>query len=166
LVVRIVQRHFAGGKIAIRYRADLRDTAGNPAHAATFIRRREIVLDPSLKSRPREYRRILLHEYFHFAWVRLGNQRRLAWEAYLESEWNSGGRGEAGWSAEWRKQNLSTGDVVQRSRHWREYCCESFCDTAAWLTGAIDSEVTLAETRRLSRRSWFEAQFRGYVFPI
>jgi hypothetical protein len=165
-VVRIVQRHFDGGKVTIRYRAGLRDTAGNPAHAATFIRRREIVLDPRLKSRPREHRRILLHEYFHFAWVRLGNPRRRAWEAYLESEWNSGGRGEAGWSAEWRKQNLSTGDVAQRSRRWREYCCESFCDTAAWLAGCVDSEVTLGQTRRLARRRWFEAQFRDYVFPI
>ena len=24
-------------------------------------------------------------------------------------------------------------DIAGRTRHWREYCCESFCDTAAWL---------------------------------
>lgn len=157
---------FDGRKVSIRYRADLRDTAGNPAHAATFIRRREIVLDPALKTRPREHRRILLHEYFHFAWVRLGNQRRRAWEAYLVSEWNSGGRGEAGWSAEWRKQKLSDSDVAHRSRRWREYCCESFCDTAAWITGGVASEVTLGQARRRARLAWFRAHFSGHRFPI
>ncbi len=162
----LLSQCFDGNKVEIRYRGNLRDTAGNPAHAATFIRRRFIVLDPGLKTRPREHRRILLHEYFHFAWAKLGNQRRLAWEAHLESEWYSGGRGEAGWSAEWRKQKLSLEDVVQRSRRWREYCCESFCDTAAWIAGGVDSEVTLAQTRRRARLAWFEAQFRGHRFPI
>ena len=134
--------------------------------AATFIRRRVIVLDPSLKKRPREHRRILLHEYFHFAWVRLGNQRRRAWEAYLMTEWNSGGRGEPGWSAEWRKQKLSDGDVAHRSRRWREYCCESFCDTAAWIMGSIDSEVTLGQARRRARLTWFSLHFPDQRFPI
>jgi hypothetical protein len=157
---------FDGDKVEIRYRGNLRDTAGNPAHAATFIRRRLIVLDHGLKTRPREHSRILLHEYFHFAWVRLGNQPRRAWEIYLETEWNSGGRGEAGWSAEWRKEKLSADDVVQRSRRWREYCCESFCDTAAWIAGRADSEVTLAPTRRRARLAWFQAHFRGHRFPI
>jgi hypothetical protein len=157
---------FDGRKVSIRYRRNLHDTAGNPAHAATFIRRRVIVLDPALKSHAREHRRILLHEYFHFAWVRLGNPRRRAWEAFLASEWNSGARGEAGWSAEWRKQKLSDGDVAQRSRRWREYCCESFCDTAAWSTGGVTSEVTLGQSRRRARLGWFQAHFRGYRFPI
>jgi hypothetical protein len=157
---------FDGHPVGIRYRGNLRDTAGNPAHGATSISQRFIVLDPSLKKSPREHRRILLHEYFHFAWVRLGNRRRLAWEAHLESEWYSGGRGEAGWSAEWRKQKLSLEDVAQRSRRWREYCCESFCDTAAWITGGVDSEVTLAPTRRRARLVWFRANFRNYLFPI
>jgi len=161
-----ISRLFDGSKVGIRYRRNLRDTAGHPAHAATFIRRRLIVLDPGLKARPREHRRILLHEYFHFVWVRLGNQRRREWEAYLEGEWHSGGRGEAGWSAEWRKQKLSPGDVIQRSRRWREYCCESFCDTGAWIVGKVDSEVTLAQARRRARTTWFEAHFRDYLFPI
>ena len=161
-----ISRLFDGGKVGIRYRGDLRDTAGNAAHAATFIRRRLIVLDSDLKTCPREHRRVLLHEYFHFAWVRLGNQRRRAWEAYLAGEWNSGGRGETGWSAEWRKEKLSADDVNRRSRRWREYCCESFCDTAAWIAGKVDSEVTLAQGRRRARSSWFQEHFRGYIFPI
>jgi hypothetical protein len=125
-----------------------------------------IVLDPDLKKSPREHQRVLLHEYFHFAWVRLGNPLRRAWEEYLESEWNSGGRGEAGWSAEWRKERLSDEDVMGRSRRWREYCCESFCDTAAWIAGGVGSEVTLAPTRRRARRAWFETYFAGWRFRI
>jgi hypothetical protein len=157
---------FDGRKVTIRYRADLRDTAGNPAHAATFIRRRLIVLDPGLKKRPREHRRILLHEHFHFAWVRLGSPRRRAWEAYLAAEWDSGARGEAGWSAEWRKQKLADGDIAKRSLRWRDYCCESFCDTAAWIAGGVDSEVTLGKARRRARLAWFQAHFRAHRFPI
>jgi hypothetical protein len=161
-----IPRVFHGRPVGIRYRTNLRDAAGNPAHAATSITQRFIILDPSLKRRAREHRRILLHEYFHFAWVRLGNPRRRAWEAYLASEWKSGGRGEAGWSAEWRKQKLSAEDVARRSRRWREYCCESFCDTGAWIKGGGDSEVTLARTRRRARVAWFEKNFRDYLFPI
>jgi hypothetical protein len=85
------------------------------------------------------------------------------------SEWNSGGRGEAGWSAEWRKQKLSDADVSGRSRRWREYCCESFCDSAAWIMGGIDSkasEVTLGQARRRARLTWFSAYFPDHRFPI
>jgi hypothetical protein len=154
---------FEGPPIRIRYRAGLRDTAGNPAYAATFIRRRETILDPALKKRPRQHRRVLLHEYFHFAWVRLGNPRRAAWEVFLKAEWAAHARGEAGWSAEWRKQRLSARDVAERSRGWREYCCESFCDTAAFVVdaGSDPSEVTLSAGRRRARIAWFRRNFPG-----
>lgn len=161
-----IQKVFYGEPVPVRYRTNLRDTAGNPAHAATSISQRFIVLDPSLKNQRREHRRILYHEYFHFAWVRLGNQRRRAWEMHLANEWKSGGRGEAGWSAEWRKQKLTADDVTMRTRRWREYCCESFCDTAAWIVGGVDSEVTLARTRRRARMVWFRAHFSNHRFPI
>lgn len=157
---------FDGRNIAIRYKADLSDTAGNPAHAATFIRKRTIELDPELKRRPREHRRILLHEYFHFVWVRLGNPQRWTWEAHLRSEWSAGARGEAGWSAEWRKKALSQSDVRRRSPRWREYCCESFCDTAASVYGRVDTEVTLAKSWRRARTAWFQARFESRRFPI
>jgi hypothetical protein len=157
---------FEGKPVAIRYRRDLRDTAGNPAHAATSIPARLIVLDPDLKKSGREHRRILLHEYFHFVWVRLGNPRRLEWERHLAREWHAGARGEAGWSAEWRKQRLSHGDVAGRSRRWRDYCCESFCDTAASTYGKDNSEVTLAQTRRRARAAWFHKLFPAGRFPI
>ena len=101
---------------------------GQPVYAGSFIRKREIVLDQELESQPRELARILVHELFHFAWVRLGNPARRSYEALVREEWKQRARGELGWSAEWRKQALETRDVRLRSRRWREYCCESFCD--------------------------------------
>jgi hypothetical protein len=159
---------FDGPPIKIRYRAGLRDTAGNPASAATFVRGRETILDPELQRHPRQHRRVLLHEYFHFAWVRLGNPRRAAWEAFLKVEWNAHARGEAGWSAEWRKQKLSERDVAERSRRWREYCCESFCDTGAFVIDAYSdrSEITLSAGRRRARVAWFRQNFPGQSFAI
>jgi hypothetical protein len=148
----------AGRPIEICYKADLRDTAGNPAHAATFIRQRLIVLDRELRHNPREHERILAHELFHFVWVRLGNGKRRKWEDVLRSECGAGVRGEAGWSAEWRKLDLGGGDVRQRTRKWREYCCESFCDTGACLETGLRAEVTLARKRLDERRSWFAGQ--------
>ena len=159
-------RIFDGRPVAIRYRRDLRDTAGNPAHAATSIPGRLIVLDPELKREPREHHRILMHELFHFAWVKLGNPARWAWEAHLASEWKSRVRGEAGWSAEWRKQKLSAHDVSQRSWRWREYCCESFCDTGAWIKCRVDTENTLRPPARRARIAWFEGYFGDRLFPI
>lgn len=159
---------FDGPPVKIRYRAGLRDTAGNPAHAATFIRGRETILDPALKKHPGQHRRVLLHEHFHFAWVRLGNRRRAAWEAFLKAEWEAHARGEAGWSAEWRKQKLSAADIAQRTRRWREYCCESFCDTAAFVMDARSdrSEVTLSAGRRRARIAWFRQNFPRRSFSI
>jgi hypothetical protein len=141
--------------VEIRYSSELRDTAGNAAHAATFIRRRVIVLDRELKPGTPEHERILAHELFHFVWVRLGNPRRLAWERVVREEWGRRVRGEAGWSAEWRKRELGAMDVAQRTRRWREYCCESFCDTGAWVVTSNESEMTLGKIARAGRKAWF-----------
>jgi hypothetical protein len=143
--------------IRVRYRAHLVDTAGNPAHAATFIRERLILLDNELRVNPGERSRILTHERFHFVWVRLGNPRRLFWETHLRAEIDRRARGEAGWSAEWRKRKLTASDVEKRTRRWREYCCESFCDTAAWLITGNESELTLARRYSSGRKAWFAA---------
>jgi hypothetical protein len=158
---------FQGHPIEIRYRRDLRDNAGNAAHAATFIRQRLILLDHELKQQPDEHARILLHELFHFVWIRLGNQRRQAWERHLAAEWQARTRGEAGWSAEWRKQALAPSDIAARNRRWREYCCESFCDTAACIYNEHPSdETTLAPTRLAARGRWFTANLPAPPFPI
>jgi hypothetical protein len=46
---------------------------------------------------------------------------------------------------------------MARNRRWREYCCESFCDTAAWLYAGVarHEEFTLAAPLRAARRKWF-----------
>jgi len=146
---------FRGEPIEVRYSDGLRDTAGNPAHAATFIRRRLIILDGDLRRSPSEHSRILCHELFHFVWVRLDNYRRFSWEGLLRGELRARAEGEAGWSAEWRKSELRSTDIANRTRHWREYCCESFCDTAAWLRTSQRSEVTLARAQYEGRKQWF-----------
>ena len=39
---------FDGPPVRVRYRPNLHDSAGNPAHAASWIRARRIILDPGL----------------------------------------------------------------------------------------------------------------------
>jgi hypothetical protein len=137
-------------------------------HAGSFIRKREIVLDQELKRQPQELARILVHELFHFAWVRLGNPARRSYETLVRQEWKQRARGELGWSAESRKRALSrdarrAGDLPR----WRDYLCESFCDTAAWIYSGVrrHPEYTLAARHRNRRAEWFRAVFDGAI-PI
>lgn len=129
---------------------------GAPVHAGAFLRKRELVLDSALLRRPPELTRILIHEIFHFAWVRLGNGRRSSFERLLADELRQGIRGELGWSAELRKQRLRPDQVRNRTRRWREYVCESFCDTAAWRFAGLreHGEFTLDAAARMRRRRW------------
>jgi hypothetical protein len=92
----------------------------------------------------------------------LGNPARLSYENLVCAEIAVRARGELGWSAEWRKDALNAPDIAGRTRRWREYCCESFCDTAAWLYcgAARHPEFTLGARWRNRRRSWF-AQVLG-----
>jgi hypothetical protein len=127
--------------------------------AASSILRRVILLDSFVLNRRGDFERILVHELFHFSWVRLSNQKRRAWEQLLAREWSAAVKGELGWSAEWRKAKLTRGDVRLRTAHWRRYACESFCDTAAWLFAGLTDhdEFTLAARARRARRAWFNA---------
>ena len=140
---------------------------GQPVYAATFIRKRQIVLDASLRDQPDELARILIHELFHFAWVRLGEAARRSYEALLIEEWHRHARGELGWSAESRKKIL-TRDVPVPSRQWRDYVCESFCDTAAWLYSGLrrHPEFTLPNSYRARRAEWFQKVFGSREIPI
>jgi len=151
----------AGRPIRVELRASL-----GPHLAATHIPRRLILLDAGLLDTPLidqagEFERILVHEIFHFAWVRLSNQTRRSWEGVLAAE--LAGRapgeigGELGWSSEWRKNKLTRADVRGRKPAWRRYVCESFCDTAAWLCAGLrrHEEYTLAAEPRRMRRRWF-----------
>jgi hypothetical protein len=141
---------------------------GQPVSAGTFIRERRIVLDLELAGKPKELVRILTHELFHFAWVRLGNQARRSYEDLLHREWKLCARGELGWSAELRKSVLSNNPGSRTHPKWRDYACESFCDTAAWLYSGIrrHREFTLAERHRKRRAEWFHAIFQGRRIPI
>ncbi len=143
-------------------RVEMRHTLG-PHSAATSIPRRLILLDAEVLARRGDFERILVHELFHFAWVRLSNEKRWSWEDVLRREFGSGTPGELGWSAEWRKAKLGRSDARRRTPRWRRYACESFCDTAAWLYAGLGThdEFTLPGSARRPRRAWFREYFRG-----
>src|SRR5262249_13122649 len=137
-------------------RVTVRPSLG-PYHASSSIRKRFILLDSGVLVRRGEFERILVHELFHFVWVRLGNSMRHEWEAVLREEIVHRIRGELGWSSEWRKNNLAVRNARVRDARWRRYACESFCDTAAWMFARIGKhdEFTLTASARKARRSWF-----------
>lgn len=143
---------------------------GRPVYAATFVRKREIVLDLELAGKPRELSRILTHELFHFVWIRLGNPARRSFGDLLQREWKQRARGELGWSAEWRKAALTrlSQPAAGGRKRWREYVCESFCDTAAWLYSGLrrHPEFTLARRYRAVRAEWFRTVLGRAAIPI
>lgn len=143
-------------RISVVYGDQLRG-AGGEVYAMTDVKKRRIVIDRELRRVPDEFRRILIHELFHFAWPRLGNTHRRAWENVLFHEMELGARGELGWSANWRKDRLTGDDCLSRSPRWRDYACESFCDTAAWLFSGLaeHEEFTLSMRHQERRRKWF-----------
>lgn len=141
-----------GAPVQVGVVRGLRDRRG-PVHAGTFLRERRIALDCTRA----EFPRIFVHEVAHFIWLRLGNPARRSYEDVVRAEIAGAARGELGWSAEWRKNALRARDIAGRTRRWRDYCCESFCDTAAWLYSGIGRhrEFTLGARRRRARRTWF-----------
>lgn len=165
---RSVRLRFLPALTADRRRLYSNRPQGQPVYAGSFIRRREIVLDRELEHQPRELARILVHELFHFAWVRLGNPARRSYESLVREEWKHRARGELGWSAESRKRVLSNGSRrTANAPQWRDYLCESFCDTAAWIYSGVrrHPEYTLAARHRNRRAEWFRAAFqRGTIF--
>jgi len=137
---------------------------GTPVHAGSFIRKREIVLERELLFKPRTLRLILVHEIFHFVWSRLRNGGRREFEGLLASERKHRARGELGESSAVKKSRLPwKGSAFDSPRQWRDYVCESFCDTAAWLYAGVkdDRVFTLAKRWRAARKSWFDAAFAG-----
>jgi len=142
----------AGPLPRIEIAAGLRDRHG-AVHAGAFLREGRIAFDCERS----EFPRIFVHELFHFAWLRAGNPVRRSFERLLQSELAAGAAGELGWSSEWRKKALAPADIRRRTRRWREYCCESFCDTAAWLYSGIarHEEFTLASRCKRLRQAWF-----------
>ena len=152
-----------GSPVWIERVARLHDGRGE-AHAGSFLRHRRMVIACSRA----EFPRVFVHEWFHFAWLRAGNPLRRDFEALLAAEYRAGARGELGWSAEWRKNALSGAEVRRRARRWREYCCESFCDTGAWLYAGVarHAEFTLAARFRGRRQAWFAHHIAGRRMSI
>jgi len=134
---------------------------GYAVHAASFIRKRAIVLEQELLAHKRMPRAILVHELFHFVWARCGNERRRNYLALLREEIDRNARGEMGessetWKSSWRKAAL--GRVATCDQLWRDYVCESFCDTAAWYFSSARQRlpVTLAPRWQAKRAKWFK----------
>jgi len=151
-----------GRPVHVRIRPSL-----GPHLAAASIPNRVILLDSEVL-RPSEFERTLVHEIFHFVWVRLSNDLRWDWERTLANEFESHARGELGWSAEWRKKKLASRDMHRRARAWRLYACESFCDTAAWRFAGLrrHEEFTLAARFRGLRRAWFQQHIESRTILI
>jgi hypothetical protein len=132
---------------------------GTAVHAASFIRERRVVLERELLTNPALLRLILVHEFFHFIWPCLSNELRESYSGLLETELGSGARGEIGESSSVRKDAFAAG-----GRCWKEYVCESFCDTGAWLYSGIERHRTfrLAIRWQKARRNWFRGAFERY----
>ncbi len=130
---------------------------------------RVILLDSEVL-RPRgDFERILVHELFHFAWVRLSNEPTLGLGADPGSRVRTrSAKGELGWSAERRKNKLASRDMQRRARAWRLYACESFCDTAAWRFAGVQrhEDFTLAARFRLLRGEWFRQHIESRTVLI
>jgi hypothetical protein len=126
-------------------------------------------MDDSLARNPGEFRRIIVHELFHFVWARLGNPARQSYSELIDAELERRARGELGWSSEMRKDAFRELDPVARSwRPWREYVCESFCDTGAWYFSGLRKhpEFTLSHRFRKHRAHWFSEYFQGRKLSI
>lgn len=160
-----------GRPICVRDRAQLRVHRGKllsrsaergvPVYAACFVRDREIVLETELLAKPGLFRFILAHELFHFVWVRLGNLRRAEFSAIIRQEQAARARGELGESSAVRKERVGRSDCLRNSRAWRNYVCESFCDTAAWFYSGMRRNLafTLPKRWRDQRAAWFRSSF-------
>jgi hypothetical protein len=132
-------------------------------HAAAFLKKREMFMESALLDDAPELLRIFTHEMFHFVWRRLDNESRRAWDELLRREHRAKVKGELGWSAELAKQELKPGSL----RRWKDYVCESFCDTAAWFfSNRRHPEFTLAVHARRVRARWFRELLRNRRLPL
>jgi hypothetical protein len=133
-------------------------------YAASFIRQRRIVLENSLLADTTALRFIFVHELFHFVWVRLGNRTRGEYSALLLEEIARGARGELGESSGIKKAEIAQHrQVSPLSPLWRDYLCESFCDSAACIFTRAPGHrgTTLAKRWTAIRRHWFDCKLDG-----
>ena len=144
---------------AFRGRLLSESSQGRAVYAASFIRERRIVLETSLLDRPGLFSAILVHELFHFVWSRLGNTRRISFTQLLLEEQAGGARGGLGESSHVARSPT----LPAKASAWKNYVCECYCDTAAFLrTGIIvGTEQPLAKRWLLRRQRWFAEQSVG-----
>lgn len=130
--------------------------------AVSYVRERVLVLHRRLFRQRWLGQRLFYHELCHFLWPRLGSGARRGFVVQLRRELARGARGELGYSAQYRKQCLA--GARKSSYVWRDYSCESFCDTGAYalarrarLGGRLASvEFTLpARYRRARLNAWW-----------
>jgi hypothetical protein len=161
-----VRIHFEPQLRATRGKLVSGGETGSAVHAGAFLRERKIILDSELLVNTPELLRILTHELFHFVWRKLDNGTRRAWDELVRRQLDS--PGELGWSAEWRTQALTKSDSTRRTRRWREYLCESFCDSAAWYYSGNrrHPEFTLPAPYRRARRQWFAQLISERRLPV
>jgi hypothetical protein len=132
---------------------------GRPVYAASFLRERRVVLEDSLKTDPPHLRLIFTHEILHFAWWRLGNARRTDCSVLLAEELAARARGELGESSLVAKEVYLSSSSESKPRLWRDYVCESFCDTGAWLWSSVEDHDSfqLAARWKTRRAAWFRS---------
>lgn len=166
-----------GQRIHVRYRPCLtawrgkllsNALKGDAVYAGCFLKKRRIVLEEQMLRTPRVLERIFVHEVFHFAWSKLGARRRASFEKLIAGEIRASREGELGWSAESIKLRLTHSDRKNRTRRWKDYLCESFCDTAGWFFGSARkySEMTLSRECREARRRWFREHVQQHSLSI
>ena len=161
-----------GGPILLEFRPQLTAYRGKllsgvpdrgcAVHAATFLRERRIVLEDVLLKDSGRMQSILIHELFHFVWWGLGHSSRHSYTLLIRQEIDKGARGELGESSAVAKARLRSSDSELSTARWKNYVCESFCDTAAWIYGArrTNPSATLAQTRVNQREAWFAQHLR------
>ena len=141
---------------------------GDAVYAGSFLRKRRIVLEEQMLKTPRVLERIFVHEVFHFVWSKASRTLRESYECLLLNEIAEAWPGELGWSAECLKIKLGDEDLETRSRRWKDYICESFCDTAGWYFGTARrySEMTLGGQARRERVRWLHENILGRQRPL
>jgi hypothetical protein len=149
-----IQLSYSRSPRAVRGKLISGGTVGRELDGASFIRQRRIVLANDLSTA--ENQRVLLHELFHFAWVRLSNRQRRSYELLLRAEIARGVQGELSWPSFQAKGQLRPQDLDSRSKTWRGYACESFCDTCSWYWRGmpVDVEGAFPKSEKNLRQSW------------
>lgn len=151
---------FAAGLRVNRGRLETGSGAGVEVHAACFARRRQVIVDRGLARTPGELTRIVIHELFHFVWLRMNNRQRREWGDLLRSERS---KGELGWSSEWRRRALAPGEALLNTKRWREYVSESFSDTGAWIeSGGTGDQDRLLGAKWIARRRRFMSELKSH----